>query len=165
MREEYDPLLLRMFLNYPYLPTPRTVIETALTLLDLDETAIFADLGSGEGNVTTIVAEKFNCFCVGFEIDLRLIKEAKQKIKNTPIKHNIEYVQADLFRVDLSHFDAIYVYPFPTIAPKLSEKIKTECKKTTKIVAYDYPLVGFTPKKVATVNVGLHTNKIYLYTL
>ena len=163
MYKEYDSWLLRMFLNYPYLPTPPTTIEAALTLLNLDETSIFADLGSGEGNVTISVAEKFRCFCVGFEINPRLIKEAKQKIKNAPIKCNVDYVQADLFNVDLSCFDALYVYPFPPIVKNLSEKLKTECKKTAKIIAYDYPLTEFTPKKTITVNTGIHTCKIYLY--
>lgn len=165
MYAEYDSWLLRMFLNYPYLPTPPTVVESALTLLDLDETAVFADLGSGEGNITTAAAEKFNCFCIGFELDPRLIKEAKQKNKKDTTKRKIDYVQADLFTVDLSRFDALYVYPFPTIANQLSEKIKTECKKTAKILAYDYPLVGFTPKKAITVNFGMHTKQVYLYNL
>ena len=43
--------LLRMLLDYPFLPTPLSVIDAALELITLDEGDVFADLGCGEGTV------------------------------------------------------------------------------------------------------------------
>lgn len=158
-----DSWLIRMFLDYPYLPTPPSVIDMMLTLINLDEKDVFADLGSGEGDVLIRVAEKFNCFCTGFEINLRLLFEAKRKIKRTPLSSKVDVVCADLFTVDLSRFDAIYVYPFPTIAGRLSEIVSQQCKKGAKVLTYDYQLPNLKAFKTVHVQNGMHAHRIYLY--
>lgn len=158
-----DSWLIRMFLDYPYLPTPPSVIDIMLNLIKLDEDDVFADLGSGEGDVLIRVAEKFNCFCTGFEINFRLLSEAKRKIKRTPLSGKMDVVCADLFAVDLSRFDAIYVYPFPTIAGRLSEIMRQECKKGAKVLTYDYQLPNFKTVKTVRVQSGMHAHRIYLY--
>ncbi len=152
-----------MFIDYPYLPTPPTVIDAVLNLINLNENDVFADLGSGEGDVLIRAAEKFSCFCVGFEINRQLLLEAKSKIKRTAFNGKVDVACADLFAVDLSPFDAIYVYPFPTIAAKLSEKIQEECRKGVKVLTYDYQLLHFKPAKTAHVHSGMHAHRIYLY--
>jgi len=152
-----------MFLDYPYLPTPPTVIEAALNLVNLSENQFFADLGSGEGDIIIQAAEKFNCFCIGFELNLRLILEAKRKIKNTKLGNKVEVVCADLFTVDLSQLDVLYVYPFPTITTRLSEKIIDECRKGAKLVTYDYPLQNLKLVKTVDVQSGMHSHRVFLY--
>ncbi len=158
-----NSLLIRMFLDYPYLPTPPTVIDAALNLINLNENEVFADLGSGEGDVLIRAAEKFNCFCTGFEVNRQLLLEAKRKIKTTPVSNKVDVACADLFTVKLSPFDAIYVYPFPTIAARLSEKIREECRKGAKVLTYDYSLPNFKPAKTVHVQSGMHAHRIYLY--
>jgi 16S rRNA A1518/A1519 N6-dimethyltransferase RsmA/KsgA/DIM1 with predicted DNA glycosylase/AP lyase activity len=158
--------LLRMLLDYPFLPTPLSVIDAALELITLDEGDVFADLGCGDGTVLIQAAKKFQTFCVGFEIDRRLLLEAKRKIGQAGLTNRVDVVNADLFDVDLSRIDAIYVYPFPTISRKLSEKILAESKKGAKVLAYDYPLPNLNPAKSVTVpEVGLHTHQVFLYEL
>jgi 16S rRNA A1518/A1519 N6-dimethyltransferase RsmA/KsgA/DIM1 with predicted DNA glycosylase/AP lyase activity len=158
------PWLIRELLNFPFLPTPPTVIDTALDLFHLKEDEVFADLGCGEGNVLIRVAERFNGFCVGFEIDYRLLPEAKKNIKQAGLSSKIDVVYADIFTVDLSRFDVLYVYPFPTIAQRLSEKMREECRKGATVLVHDYSLS--TLRLVETVYVpvsSMHVHKIYVY--
>jgi SAM-dependent methyltransferase len=158
------PWLIRELLNFPFLPTPPTVIDTALDLFHLKEDEVFADLGCGEGNVLIRATERFNAFCVGFEIDYRLLPEAKKNIKQAGLSSKIDVVYADIFTVDLSRFDVLYVYPFPTIAQRLSEKMLEECRKGARVLAYDYPLPNLNPvKSVSVPGVGLHSHKVFLY--
>jgi hypothetical protein len=60
---------------------------------------VFADLGCEDGAVLIEAAKKFGVFC------------------------------SDIFTIDFSRLSVIYVYPFPPIVPKLSEKIIAECSK------------------------------------
>jgi 16S rRNA A1518/A1519 N6-dimethyltransferase RsmA/KsgA/DIM1 with predicted DNA glycosylase/AP lyase activity len=158
------PWVIRQLLDLPFLSTPPTVIDTALDLFCLKEDEVFADLGCGEGNVLIRVAERFNTFCVGFEIDRRLFPEAKNNIKQAGLSSKIDVVYADIFTVDLSRFDVLYVYPFPTITQRLSEKMRKECRKGATVLVHDYPVP--TLRLVETVCVpmsSMHVHKIYVY--
>ena len=78
----------------------------------------------------------------------------------------VDVVCADLFTMDLSKFNVIYVYPFPTIIDRLSEKIATECRKGTRVLVHDYPLKGLNPtKSIKIPEKSLHTHTIRLYAL
>jgi SAM-dependent methyltransferase len=158
------PWLIRELLDLPYLPSPQTAIDAALDHISLGEGEFFADLGCGEGNVLISAAERFNAFCVGFEIDDRLLPMAKRSVKKAELGGKIDVVHADLFTVDLSRFDAIYAYPFPTIAQRLSEKLRDECRKGTTALICDYALPLLNPAETVQVpenNVRQHW--IYIY--
>ena len=158
------PWLVRELLDLPFLPTPQNVIEAAVDLVKLKPFEFFADLGCGEGNVLIRAAQKSEAFCVGFEIDQRLIPEAKRNIKGEGVSERIDVVYADLFTTDLSRFDVIYVYPFPTIAAQLAEKMLRECKKGARVVVCDYSLPNLTTAESADVSgSGVRKHRIYVY--
>jgi 16S rRNA A1518/A1519 N6-dimethyltransferase RsmA/KsgA/DIM1 with predicted DNA glycosylase/AP lyase activity len=153
------PWLIRELMEFPFLPTPLSVIEAALDLIHLEEDEVFADLGCGEAAVLIQVAKKCKGFCVGFEIDHRLLPEAKSKIKKAGLSRRVDVVYADLFTVDFSPFNVLYVYPFPPIAKRLSEKLREECRKDACVLAYRYPLPGLVPAETAAVS----GSSIYVY--
>jgi SAM-dependent methyltransferase len=160
------PSLVRMLLEYPYLPSPLSVVDAALDLTKFVRDENFADLGCGDGIVLLRVAERFHVFSVGFEIDRRLVSIVKNKVRSAGLTHLVDVVQSDLFTADISRFDAIYVYPFPLIVQRLSEKIASECSKGAKILVHDYPLASLHPSKVVSIpGNDMHTHTVYLYTL
>ena len=164
MSLEIKSWLLRELLDFPYLPSPVAVIDAALNEVDLKAEKVFADLGCGNGTVLIRAAQRSKVFCVGFEIDHRLLPETKRKIKEAGLSGKIDVVYADAFRVDLSRFDVIYIYPFPTIALRLSKNLRSECKKGAVALVHDYPLPKLVPSKVVEVSENdFHTHKIYVY--
>ncbi|MGC8940157.1 MAG: methyltransferase domain-containing protein [Candidatus Bathyarchaeia archaeon] len=161
---EYGQAIIRRLTEFPYLPSPLSVIDAALNIVEIKPNEIFADLGCGDGKVLIRAAQKFGAFCVGFEIDLALAKIARKNVKMAKLGHLIEIVNADIFTVELSKFDVIYVYPFPPIIPKLSEKIISECQKGTRILAHDHPLMGLRQVKNIQISEGeFHMHSLYLY--
>jgi precorrin-6B methylase 2 len=158
------PWLIRELISFPFLPSPQAVIEAALDLLCMRESEVFADLGCGEGNVLVRAAEKLRVFCVGFEIDQRLLPQAKQNIARAGVAEHVDVVYADLFTVDLSRFRAIYVYPFPAIADRIAHKIRSECTKGTQVVVHDYVLPTFSPFTSHHVTIDeVHKHRVFLY--
>lgn len=166
MSTNFEAALVRRLLEFPYLPSPPSVVDAALNMVDVKPGEIFADLGCGDGTVLVKAAEKFKTFCVGFEINLNLAMLARRKAKNSGVGFLVDVVCADVFTVDLSMLNVIYVYPFPTIIDRLSEKIATECSKGTRIVIHDYPLKGLNLSKSIKIHEkGFHTHSIHLYIL
>ena len=164
--EERDAIVSRMLIEFPYLPSPTQVVDTALELVDLRRRDVLEDLGCGDGTVLLRVAERFGLFSVGFELDERLLRIAKKRIMESGLSHLISLVKADLFQIDVSRFSLIYVYPFPSIIRRLSIKLSNECRRGTRILVHDYPLEGLIPLKSASVPSGKqHVHNIYLYVL
>ncbi|MEM3579409.1 MAG: class I SAM-dependent methyltransferase [Candidatus Bathyarchaeia archaeon] len=165
MNTNFEAAFIRRLLEFPYLPSPLSVVDAALNMVKVEDGEVFADLGCGDGTVLVRAAEKFRTYCIGFEINPNLAKLARWKAKNSHVGFLVDVVCADLFTVNLSRFNVIYVYPFPTIIDKLSEKIAKECSKDTRIIVHDYPLKGLSPiKSIKIHEKGFHTHSINLYT-
>lgn len=163
---EQDIAVSRMLIEFPYLPSPVQVVDTALELVELSSKDVLADLGCGDGIVLLRAAERFRIFSVGFELDERLLRIARRRIMETGLSHLISLVKADLFQVDVSRFSLIYVYPFPSIIRRLSLKLLKECRRGTRILVHDYPLEGLSPLKSVSIPSGKqHVHNIYLYVL
>lgn len=164
MSRNLEAAFVRRLLEFPYLPSPLCVVDAALNMVEVKPGEVFADLGCGDGTVLVRAAEKFGTHCVGFEINPALAKLACRKAKNSGVGFLVDVVCADLFTMDLSRVNVIYVYPFPTIIDKLSEKIAKECQKGTRILVHDYLLKGLTPTKSIQINdKSFHTHTIHLY--
>jgi len=166
MEHDNDPSILvsRMLSEFPYLPSPQHVIDIALDLAKPRANDIFADLGCGDGAVLIRAAERFSVFSVGFEIDGGLASAARENAKTAGVGRLVDVVRADLFTVDVSKFDVVYVYPFPLVIRRLSEKIAEECRKGSRILTHDIPLEHLRPTKALHVPDGaLHTHTVYLY--
>jgi len=164
MSLEDKPWLLRELLDFPLLSSPLAVIDAALNVVNFKGEGVFADLGCGDATVLVRATQRRDFFCVGFEIDHRLLPEAKRNIKRAGLDGKIDVVHADVFTVNLSGFDVIYVYPFPTIAPGLSEKLRNECKKGAIALIHDYSLPNLIPSEMLQVPENdFHTHKIYVY--
>ncbi|MEM2971433.1 MAG: methyltransferase domain-containing protein [Candidatus Bathyarchaeia archaeon] len=159
-----DSLLLKMLCEFPYLQSSLSVIDVALNLADFKPNDVFADLGCGDGAVLIRAAERFGVFSVGFEVDRKLVVAARENVRAAGFKHLVDVVHSDLFRVDLSRFDVVYVYPHPLIVKSLSEKIVGECPSGSRVLVHDYALNGLRP--VTSVHIpgeACHTYTVYLY--
>ncbi|MGQ9479017.1 MAG: SAM-dependent methyltransferase [Thermoproteota archaeon] len=159
---EYE--ISRMLSELPYLPSPIQAIDAALDLADIRSGDVFADLGCGDGYVLIRVAERFNVFSVGFELDPRLIGIALKKIKALGLSHIISLVQADFFQIDLLRFDVIYVYPSPMVIRPLSLKLANEASRRARILVLDNPLTGLEPSGLKDVYSEKGFHRVYLYT-
>ena len=157
-------LLLNMLREFPYLPSPLSVINAALNLANFRLDDVFADLGCGDGTVLIRAAERFEVFSVGFEIDSKLVNIARVNVRAAGLKRLVEVVHSDLFRVDLSKFSVVYVYPYPPVVKSLSEKIASECSCGSRVLVHDYALDGLHSAKTVHIPSGAcHTHTVYLY--
>src|SRR5271166_1353380 len=64
----------------PYYPTPETIVEKMLQLGGLKAGEKVYDLGSGDGRIVIMAAEKFHADAVGIELDKDLCRLSTDKI-------------------------------------------------------------------------------------
>jgi len=156
--------VLRALAELPYLPSPESVIRTALELAGLREGERLVDLGCGDGRVLVIAARDYGAYAVGVELNPLLVRLARREARLAGVGGAVSIVQGDLFLFDISRFDVVYCYPSPAVTRRLELKVMSECKPGCRVVLHDHPLPVARPLRVVTLPSGsLHVHAVYLY--
>src|ERR671939_139667 len=72
----------------PYYPTPETIVEKMLQLGGLKAGEKVYDLGSGDGRIVIMAAQKFHANAVGVELDKDLAKQSAARILKLGLDKN-----------------------------------------------------------------------------
>jgi cyclopropane fatty-acyl-phospholipid synthase-like methyltransferase len=135
-----------------YIPTPEDIVEAMLRLADVTETDVVYDLGSGDGRIPIIAAQKFGATGVGIEIDPERIKEANENLARAGVGDKVTFLNQDLFEADLSHATVITLYLLREMNLKLMPRLKA-LKPGTRIVAHSFGMgTEWPPDKIAQVS-------------
>ncbi len=144
----------------PFVPTPQDVVERMLELAEVKKGDTVYDLGSGDGRIVITAAKKYGVRAVGFEIDPKLIKESREKIRREKLEHLAEIREQDILTVDLSPATVLTMYLLPEVNLKLKPKILSQLKPGSRVVSHDFDMGDWPAEKV--VNVG-ESDTVYLW--
>lgn len=134
----------------PYYPTPNTIVEKMLRLGGLKPGEKMFDLGSGDGRIVIMAAQKFGADATGVELDADLWKQSSDKIKGLGLK-KARIIHGDVLRQDYSSADLVTVYLLPASNEKLRPVLEKQLKKGARVVAHDFEIAGWTPEKTEHV--------------
>ncbi len=156
----------RLFIA-PFVPSPLPVIQHMLELARLKPGEVLFDLGAGDGRTVIMAAKTFGARAVGVEMREDLAKRAMAVIQDNSLNDRVTIVNGDLFRVDLSSADVIFLYLTTSANEKVKPKLEQELKKGVRVVSHDYEIVGWKPEKVENFvenpSLGYPSHTIYLY--
>src|SRR5215469_8933939 len=79
----------------PYYPTPSTIVERMLRLGELKAGEKMYDLGSGDGRIVIMAAQKFHAQAVGVEIDGALVKQSMERIRKLGLEKTARIIDGD----------------------------------------------------------------------
>jgi protein-L-isoaspartate O-methyltransferase len=135
----------------PYYPTPETIVRKMLQLGELKAGEKMFDLGSGDGRIVIMAAEKFHANAVGIELDKELYRESTDKIQSLRLQKTARIVNGDILQQDYSSADLITVYLLPMSNDKVRPILDRQLKKGTRIVAHDFEFKDWKPEKVESI--------------
>ncbi len=147
--------------DVPYVPTPEPVVDSMLTLANVDETDVVYDLGSGDGRIVIRAAQKYGARGVGIEIDPDRVEEARQNAQEAGVENLVEFRQGDLFEADISEATVVTLYLLPSVNQKLRPKLFEELAPGTPVVSHDFDMGQWTPDRT----VDLDGDTIYRWTI
>jgi protein-L-isoaspartate O-methyltransferase len=136
----------------PYYPTPETIVDKMLRLGGLKAGEKMYDLGSGDGRIVIVAAQKFHAEAVGVELDKDLCKQSVAKILKLGLDKNAHIVNGDLLKQNYSSADLVTVYLLPdAVNNKVQPLLDKQLKKGARIVAKDFDFRNWTPEKVENI--------------
>jgi len=151
----------------PYVPSPPQVVRQMLILVQLKPREVFFDLGAGDGRAVIMAAKDFGARAVGVELREDLVKKALSTVYENSLQDRVTIVNGDIFNVDLTSADVIFLYLTTSANEKVKPKLETELKPGVRVVSHDYEIVGWKPVKVENFcenpTLGYPSHTLYLY--
>jgi protein-L-isoaspartate O-methyltransferase len=135
----------------PYYPTPETIVQKMLQLGELKAGEKMFDLGSGDGRIVIMAADKFHADAVGVELDRDLVRQSMEKIRKLHLQKSARIIQGDILQQDYSSAELITVYLLPMSNDKVRPILEKQLKKGTRIVAHDFEFKDWKPEKVESI--------------
>jgi len=136
----------------PYYPTPQTIVRKMLELGELKAGEKMFDLGSGDGRIVIMAAQKFDADATGVELDNDLWRQSSDKIRTLGLTKTARIIHGDVLKQDYSSADLITVYLLPLSNDKMRPVLEKQLKKGTRIVAHDFEFSDWTPVKTVDID-------------
>lgn len=138
-----------------------------LILSELKPGEVFFDLGSGDGRAVIMAARDFGARAVGVELREDLVKKTLSSIYDLGLQNRVTMVNGDMFKVDLTSADVVFLYLTTSANEKIRPKLEVELGARVRVVSHDYEVVGWKPAKVENFcenpKLGYPSHKLYLY--
>ena len=151
----------------PFVPSPVQVIRQMLALAELRAGEVFFDLGAGDGRTVVMAAKEYGARSVGVELREDLAKKALSTVYEQALQDRITIVNGDMFSVDLTSADVVFLYLTTSANEKVKPKLENELRRGTRIISHDYEIVGWKPVRVVNFcenqTLGFPSHTIYLY--
>ena len=155
-----------MFLA-PFVATPTSVVRQMLILADLKPGEVLYDLGSGDGRAVIMAAKDFGATSIGVELRDDLAKRALDSIQEFDLAEKTRIVQKDIFAVNLSAANVVFLYLTTSANEKIKPKLEAELEPGTRVVSHDYEILGWKPLKTDNFcenpKLGYPSHTLYVY--
>jgi ubiquinone/menaquinone biosynthesis C-methylase UbiE len=148
----------------PNVGSPEQVVDRMLQIAKLKPDETLYDLGCGDGRILIAAAKQYKVKAVGIEISSRLAKIAAANVEDEGLSKRVKVIHGDFMRTDLSAANVVTLYLATSANDTLRPNLERFLKPGTRVVSYDYPIVGWT--SIATSSTEGHygdAHTIYLY--
>jgi SAM-dependent methyltransferase len=144
-----------------YVPTSGGVTDAMLKLAEVTPSDVVYDLGSGDGRIVIAAAKKYGARGVGIELDPELIKTATKNARKAGVADKVTFIQADLFKADLSDATVVTLYLSNSINRRIASILQRQLKPGARIVSHRFDMGDWKPE----ADVRLEGTHVYLWTI
>ena len=144
-----------------YVPTSGGVTNAMLKLARVTADDVVYDLGSGDGRIVIAAARNYGARGVGVELDPELIKTATKNARKAGVADKVTFLQADLFKTDLSDATVVMLYLSNSINMRLRSILQQHLKPGARIVSHRFDMGDWKPD----ADVRLEGTHVYLWTI
>jgi SAM-dependent methyltransferase len=138
-------------LDVPFVTTPQNVVDAMLALAEVGPGDRLLDLGSGDGRIVITAAQRWGIEATGVEIDPALIERARAEAQRAGVAHRAQFIEADLFKMDLTQATVITMYLLPDVNLLLRPRLQ-QLRPGTRLVSHDWDMGDWEPDRTVLVD-------------
>ena len=148
----------------PFVPTPLDVVEKMLELAKVGADDMVYDLGSGDGRIVIMAAQKFGAHAVGVELDPKLYEESSARIAQLGLSDRAKILHENMFEVDIHRATVVTLYLLTSVNEHLRPRLEKQLRSGARTVSHDFQMPGWEAAKTIEVISGNGvSHKVYLY--
>ena len=147
----------------PYVASPVEVVRKMLEYAKLKPGETIFDLGCGDGRIVFMAAQEFGAKGAGVDLNKRLIREARKKMKELNLEERLSFIHGNLFDIDVSSADVVTMYLTTGANEKVRPKLEDELRYGTRVVTHDFSIPGWKAEGNLKFREGYRSHTIYLY--
>ena len=147
----------------PAIPTPQLIVERMLTAGHVKPGEMVYDLGSGDGRIVIMAAQKFGARAVGVELMPDICRKAREKVLSLGLSDRVTIIEGSALRVDLSPADVVTMWFLTNSNERLRPNLEKHLKLGARVVSNEFPIRSWRPSEVVHVKVGKMEHTIYVY--
>lgn len=137
-----------------FAPTTMPVAGAMLEIARVGPDDIVYDLGSGDGRIAIMAAEKYGASAVGVELQPHLVAASRAAAIRAGVAGRVTFIEADLFTADISSATVVTLYLWPSVNSRLESKLRNELRPGTRIVSNSFGIGRWTPRETVRTEDG-----------
>lgn len=140
-----------VFLTVPFIPTPQHVVDAMIDAAQLKGNETVYDLGAGDARLLITAKRKHpgitakGCELVWVVWIIGLFRIWRSKLP-------IRLTRENVYRIDVSDADVIFLYLFPSMMEKLGKRFDHMLKPGTLIISHAFQLPGREPERTVEID-------------
>ncbi|MGD9902529.1 MAG: cyclopropane-fatty-acyl-phospholipid synthase family protein [Vicinamibacterales bacterium] len=138
-------------LDIHFTPTRQVVAEAMLDLAGTGADDVVYDLGSGDGRLVILAAQRHGARGVGYELQAPLVALSRQSAADAGVADRVRFVAGDLRTADLAPATVVLLYLSTSLTRELTPKLLSELRPGARIVSHRFLLADRPPDRSATV--------------
>jgi SAM-dependent methyltransferase len=130
-----------------FVPTPPSAVERMVEIAEIRPGEVVYDLGCGDGRIVIAAAKRQKIKAVGVDIDPERVAESLENVRAAGLDSSVEIRQADVFDLDLSEADVVFLY----LTPRLNERLMPQLRRLkpgARIISYEFDMGSAKPVQV-----------------
>jgi len=148
----------------PFVPTPLAVAEKMLELAKVEPDDVVYDLGSGDGRIVILAAQKFGAHAVGVELDANLYEKSSQRIRELGLQDRARIIHENMFEVNVRHATVVTLYLLTAVNERLRPMLERQLRSGARVVSHDFQVPGWQPTQtIQVLSKNGVPSKIFLY--
>jgi precorrin-6B methylase 2 len=136
-----------------WVPTPEDIVDQMAAMAKVTKDDVIYDLGCGDAVMLIRPMQKIGAKRgVGIDINPKMVKIAKDKVKEAKLQDKIEIREGDILDVkDMSEATVVLLYIGDVLGERLSPVLKKTMKPGARIVSHRFSLGDWKADKMVTV--------------
>jgi protein-L-isoaspartate O-methyltransferase len=148
----------------PFIPTPLEVAQKMLELAKVQPDDVVYDLGSGDGRIVILAAQKFGARAVGVELNSDLYVQSSERIRQLGLQDRAQIIHENMFEVNVRHATVVTLYLLTAVNERLRPMLERQLRSGARIVSHDFQVPGWQPAQtVDFISKAGVPYKIFLY--
>lgn len=134
-----------------FTPTRHNIADAMLRLANVTDADVVYDLGSGDGRIPIIAAQKYGARGIGIEIDPRLVEISWRIANEAEVANKVSFIVGDLLDADLAKATVVTMYLSTSLMKTLEPRLRG-LKPGTRIVSHQFSMPAWQPDRTIRVD-------------